>query len=140
MKKIVGILAICAVFVTFGFDDARSFSDSKTAKFTVEYTFKGIVEGYDHENKTELYIDGKLVATSTVKKETEKNSVSAEVTRGRHDVKVINYAYYEGSWEEHTIANNYSIDCLYQDNINIKKKNTKLKLLFDVDSGTKVVK
>lgn len=140
MKKIAGILAICAVFVTFGFKNASSISESKSVTFKVEYTFKGIVEGYDHDNKTELYVDGQLVATSTVKKETEANYVSAKVKKGMHEIKVVNYAYFEGNWEVHNSENNFSIDCFYQGTIDVNKKNNKLVLLFDINDQTQVVK
>ena len=112
----------------------------KTVKVTVAWEFKNIVEGYDHNSKTELYIDGKLVATSSEKRESKPNSVSTTTTKGRHDIKVINYAEYEGTWEAHTIANNYSIDCTYEENINLNKKNNNIRLVFDVDSGTKRIK
>lgn len=140
MKKIASLFLICTLFATAAIAGNNQPSGGKTVKFTLNYSFKGIVEGYDHDNKTELYIDGILVATSSVKKETEKNSITVDITKGSHDIKVINYAYYEGTWEEHTIANNYSIDCLYETKMNITKKKNKLNLLFDIDSGTQVVK
>jgi hypothetical protein len=132
---ILGIIAVVASSFTLIENGGE-----KTVNVTVAWEFKGIVDGYDHNTKTELYIDGKLVATSTEKKESKPNSVSATTTRGSHDIKVINYAQYEGSWEAHTIANNYSIDCTYQETVNCKKKNNNIRLLFDLDSGTKRVK
>lgn len=141
MKKIAGILMICATFVAFGFTSPKSpEAGEKMVTLTVGYTFSGIVDGYDHMNKSELYVDGKLVATSSVKEESKPNSVSATVTKGSHNIKVLNYAMYEGEWEVHSIANNYSQDCMYEANVNCKKKNTKIKLLFDLDNGTKLVK
>ena len=140
MKKFVNITLFMLLAVTSSFAGTPNAPKEKTVTLTVSYEFKGIVDGYDHENKTELYVDGQLVATSTVKKESEKNSVSAVVSKGKHDIKVINYALYEGVWEEHTIANNYSQDCKYETSINVTKKKSKIKLLFDIDNGTKLVK
>ncbi|MCG3166798.1 MAG: hypothetical protein POELPBGB_02580 [Bacteroidia bacterium] len=104
-------------------------------KLTVSWLFCNIVEGYDHDTKCEIYIDGNLVTTSTVTKESQKNSVTVTTTPGKHNVKVVNLALYEGNWEEHTIANTYSIDCLYEGSMNIGKKSL-LSLIFDIDSGT----
>lgn len=140
MKKIAGILMICATFVAFGFTNSTSVDTEKMVNLTVKYSFTGIVEGYDHDCKTELYVDGKLAATSTVEKESKPNYVTASVTKGSHEIKVVNYALYEGVWEEHTIANNYSQDCIYTQTVNCKKKSNTVKLLFDIDNGTKLVK
>ena len=138
MKKIAGIFMITLLLTSYGFRNIKSAANVKQVTLTVEYSFLGIEEGYDHDCKTELYIDDKLVATSTVKKESEKNSVSTQLSKGIHKIKVINYALYKGAWEEHTIANNYSIDCLYESTLKMKKKRNKLKLVFDIDKGTYV--
>jgi hypothetical protein len=63
------------------------------------------------------------------------NSVTVTVPQGNHDVKVVNYALYEGKWEEHSKANEYSIDCLYEKNMAIKSKSM-LSLVFDIDTET----
>lgn len=119
---------------------ANAQTEGKPVKFTVSYSFKGIVDGYDHICKTEVYIDGTLVGTTSEKKESEGNSLTVTTSKGKHTVKVINYAYYEGVWEAHTIENNYSQDCRYEDEMNLTKKKNKLVLLFDIDNGTKRVK
>lgn len=114
-------------------------SSEKDVKITVKYSFKGIEEGYDHDTRTELYIDDELAGTSTVKKESKPNSVIATTTKGKHNIRVVNQALYEGTWEDHTIANNYSIDCLYEGEINVKKSMT-IQLLFNLDGQTERVK
>ncbi|HNF69440.1 MAG TPA: hypothetical protein PLL28_08700 [Chitinophagales bacterium] len=133
----IAIIALLA-YVGFGFTTIPG--GEQQVKVSVGWEFKNLVEGFDHDCKTELYIDGTLVATSSVTKESKANSVSATTSRGKHEIKVINYAFYEGNWEEHTVANNYSIDATYTDNINCKKKNTKIHLIFDIDKGTSVKK
>jgi hypothetical protein len=112
-----------------------SFSPPKSCTLTVSYKFENVVEGFDHECKTIVFVDGDQVAESSVKLESEPNSVTAVVPCGRHTVKIMNYALYEGEWEEHTIANEYSIDCSYETVMTLKKK-TKIALVFDIDSGT----
>lgn len=128
MKKLLVILAVLTVNSLFA-------TPPSEGKLTVSWVFCNIVEGYDHDTKCVVFIDGKQVAESSVTKESQKNSVTVTTTPGTHNVKVVNYALYEGQWEEHTIANEYSIDCLYDNSMNIKPKSM-LSLLFDIDSGT----
>ncbi len=101
----------------------------------IKWSFKNIVEGYDHDNKIIVFIDGKQVKESSVKKESEPNTLKVKVKKGNHNIKIMNYASYEGKWEEHTVSNDYSIDCSYEKNMEIKKKTT-ITLVFDIDSGT----
>lgn len=136
-KPLIFLLAIVAL-MNYSFAGNSPAPEGKKAKIVVKFSFDNIEEGYDHDNKTEVYIDGKLVGTSTVKRESKKNSVKVTTTKGNHEVRIVNYAYYEGNWEEHTIANNYSQDFIYSANMNITKGCTKIKLLFDVDNGMQV--
>lgn len=136
MRKLLTILFIVSVSAVQAKEPIPPAKGNVT--ITVKWSFKNIVEGYDHDTKTELYVDGKLMATSTVTKESQPNSVSAVVPKGQHKIKVVNYAYYDGVWEEHTIENTYSIDCLYEADINCRKKNNKVTLVFDIDAGTSV--
>ena len=128
MKKLLVILAVLTANTLFA-------TPPKEGKLTVSWSFLNIVEGYDHDNKCIIYVDGKQVGESSVTKETKPNSITVNVPQGSHDVKVMNYALYEGKWEEHTIANTYSIDCYYETNIKIKKK-SKITLVFDIDKQT----
>lgn len=127
--KIKTLLLILAATFTTSLVSAKP-------KLTVKWSFLNIVEGYDHDTKCTVFIDGKEVITSSVTKESQPNSITIKVSKGNHDVKVINYASYEGKWEEHTIEHDYSIDCTYENKISIKKK-TEITLLFDIDTGTK---
>lgn len=137
MKKLIAILFLVA---TTAAQATQPIPDGKgEVKVTVKWSFENVVEGYDHDTKTELYVDGNLVAVSSVTKETKSNSVTAKVSKGIHTIKVINYAYYEGKWEAHTIENTYSIDCVYETRINCDKKKNVITLVFDINSGTKQI-
>ena len=111
-------------------------TNAQTAKLTVYVKFIGIEEGYDHDTKTAVFIDGNEIAVSQVTPQSKTGSFSVDVPAGSHELKVMNYALYEGNWEEHTVANEYSIDCFFEENHTFKKPE-KLYLLFDIDSGTK---
>lgn len=125
MKNIFVSLALI-VFLT-------SASFAQTFKLSVHYTFKGIVEGYDHKCVTKIFVDNNLVAQSSEKLQSESNTVFCNISKGKHSVRIVNYAFHEGVWEEHTIANTYSLDCIYE----FKKKfkqDVFVTLVFDIDA------
>lgn len=107
----------------------------KPAKLIIEYGFKGIEEGYDHTTKAYVYVDGTKVMETPEHKQSKDQSFSLEVPSGEHQVKVELWALYQGVWELHSVENNYSIDCIVDDEFNIKKKGT-LKIVFDLDNDT----
>jgi hypothetical protein len=112
--------------------------------FTVKWSFVGIVEGYDHDNKCIIWLNGEKVTESSITKESEPNSVTldlGDMESGKYQIEVVNYAFYEGEWEKHVIENDYSIDCNYVSKKKVKlgKKPVTLTLTFDIDSGTTAV-
>lgn len=111
----------------------------KKGTITVKTSYVGIVEGYDHINKTQLFVDGILVGESDEQLESKPINFSVKVPRGTHEIKVLNLAKYEGQWEEHTIENNYSIDSMYSEKMTIKKKKT-ISLVFDIDKASVIAK
>lgn len=110
---------------------------SQNGPFKVTWIFKNIEEGYDHTCKTQVWIDGEMVGESGEFAESKGGTMTVQVPSGSHEMRVVNLALYEGNWEEHTIANNYSIDCLLDETHKFNGKD-KLFLLFDIDSGTHV--
>ena len=99
---------------------------------SIDWQFTGVIDGYDHDSKVEVYIDDVLAATSTVAKQSKKNSLTVITTRGTHKVRIVNFALYENQWEEHSRTNDYSLDAIYDSNLKLKKKN-KISLIFDID-------
>lgn len=118
---------------------ALSVQAQKTGIITVNTSYKGIIEGYDHINKTQIYIDGNLAGESTQGLESVPNSFTVKVSQGTHQVRVINLALYEGNWEEHTKTNGYSLDSQYEGQIKLKKK-LKIDLIFDIEKETTIAK
>jgi hypothetical protein len=104
---------------------------------TVRYRFANIEEGYDHTTRTTVFIDGEEAGTSASHPQSKPASLKVPVSKGLHQVRIVNYALYDGVWEEHTIANNYSIDCLAELELKVRKK-SEIRLLFDLNSGTQV--
>lgn len=116
---------------------ASSLAFAQTVDLKVTFKFINIEEGYDHECKTQVLIDGQEVGVSPTVKESAGASFVVQVPTGSHTLKVVNWALYEGTWEEHTIANNYSIDCVFEETHNFKKAE-KLFLIYDIDDQTLV--
>lgn len=128
MKTKIDLLLLLLAF-NISFVDA---TPPKKAKLTVNWSFTGIIDGYDHDSKCIVYIDGEQVGESTVTKQSVPNSITVAVPKGSHKVKIQNYAFYEGHWEEHLKSNTYSLDAMYEGQLKLKKKNT-ITLLFDID-------
>lgn len=132
MKAEIRILLLLAIVAL----PLVSISAKKPSKLIIDVKFENIEVGYDHLCKTKVFVDGELVATSSEKLQSKPNKITVNVPPGEHTVRVVNYALYEGNWEEHTIENNYSIDCLHEFNHHFLKRKYKLKLVFDIDDKT----
>ena len=108
---------------------------SKSTVVKIDYIFKNVESGYDHKNKIVVYVDGDKIGESGVKLESEKNTYNFEIKAGTHDIKIVNFALYEGKWEEHTSDNNYSYDCIVElDNQKITKS-ISISIVFDLDES-----
>lgn len=109
----------------------------KTRTVTVQYKFDNTNEGFDHLNRVVVYVDYQKHTTSKAQKQSIPGKVTFTVPEGEHHIRIVSEAFYEGVWEERTVANNYSIDCEYSNTLKIRK-NRKITLVFDLDEGTKV--
>lgn len=128
MKKLLIITCLLMITLT-GF--------AQNTKLIVYVKFINVEEGYDHDTKTTVFIDNKEVGTSPVTAETKTGSFSVDVPTGNHSLKIVNYALYNGTWEEHTIENEYSFDLIYTEDHNFKKPE-KFYILVDLDEDMKV--
>lgn len=134
MKNIL-LISIALIFVAGAFGFRTEETGGSKSALTISWEFKNVEEGYDHDNKCKVWIDGELAGESSVKKETKPNSIKIKTTQGSHQVKVINYSLYEDKWEEHTLENDYGIDCIFDEWVDLKKK-THIRLTFDIESAT----
>lgn len=130
MKNSFLILALFLSFVGFSQNEC---------KVTITYVYTNIEEGYDHLNKCQVYIDGTMVAESPEHYESQKTMMVFNVPAGSHEISIVNLAYYEGTWEEHTVENEYSIDAIFKKSMTFKKKR-KINLIFDIDQTEPIVK
>ena len=131
MKKFLTLIFLVTSFISHA---------QKDVKLSVDWVFKNIIEGYDHNNKVSIFIDGVLVGESSVGLQSKKNSMTVKVSQGKHDARVVDYAYYQGEWQEHTKDNEYSVDAFYQDRLDFRKKPRKISMVFDIDTEEATIK
>ena len=129
---ILAFLSIGLITVLSGFT-WNEISKSKS-QLTISWEFKNVDKVYDHENKCKVWIDGQYAGESSEAKETRPNSIKINTSQGSHEIKIMNYSFYEGKWEEHTLANDFGINCVFEEWLELKKK-TKLKIIFDMNEG-----
>jgi hypothetical protein len=124
MKNLLFILFVALSSMTFA---------QKAGKLMVKYSFTNIQEGYDHDTKTEIYVDGELVGESKQHKESKPATIVASVPQGSHEVKIVNYTYYQGKWEIRSIENDYSTEGTIVKTVMIKKKKL-ITIVFDLNN------
>jgi hypothetical protein len=114
-----------------------SVASTGESTLTVNWKFLNIVEGYDHDSRLQVYIDGALAATSKVQKQSKKGTLTVKVPAGTHTVRLESNAFYGGQWEAHTIENDYSHDAFYEsDLLFLNKGKRKVQLIFNLDAAT----
>ncbi|UEG49292.1 hypothetical protein LK994_11680 [Ferruginibacter lapsinanis] len=99
---------------------------------TFRFVTKNTKEGYDHVSKLIVYSDDEQIGESTEKLQSKPNSVTVKTPKGKHKIKAILYALYNGTWEPRTIANEYSFDFEYSKTGNWEVNNT-ISLTFDIE-------
>lgn len=122
MKTIFLVLFQCVLFSAFAQNSIQ-----------IVWDFKNIEPGFDHQNKIVVFIDNQPVAESETFLESERGSLNFKIKPSKYyKIRVVNYAWTDGEWEEHMISNKYSIDCIYEKNVKLKAQKTGLlHLTFD---------
>lgn len=128
--KLATLFFLTFLSVSFG----RSQSTERKISFTVDWVFVNIIEGYDHQSKMLIYIDGDLVKESSITRQSKQNSLEIFVPKGRHDIEIVSYALYNGEWQKHTKCNEFSVDAFYKDKLGFRNKPRQLWMLFDINT------
>lgn len=118
------------LFLTLGMG---FFTQAKNGKLTVDWKFSNVVEGYNHQNKITIFSDGKKIGESEAFLQDSWGTYTVSVPTGKHQLRIVSSAFYEGQWEEHTVANNYSIDAIYDQELQVNT-NTHLTIDWDLDN------
>ena len=98
----------------------------------LEWKFAGIEEGYDHLNRCRIFVDDIELPVSGECKESEPGTYSLRLSSKAHRVWLVNEAYYEGNWMEHTFKNGFSMDAVCEFTLDAKEV-AKVQVLFDLD-------
>lgn len=106
---------------------------SKEHLVILEWKFNGIEEGYDHLNRSKIYIDGKELPVSNSVHQSEWGSYQLALTKSAHTIKLVNEAFCDGRWKEHTLENEFSINAVCEFDL-IGKGISKVQIVFDLNS------
>jgi len=106
---------------------------SKEHLVILEWKFNGIEVGYDHLNRSKIYIDGKELPVSNSVHQSEWGSYQLKLTKSTHAIKLVNEAFYEGKWREHTFENEFSMNAICEFDLSAKGV-SKVQIVFDLNS------
>lgn len=106
---------------------------SKDHQVTLEWKFEGIEAGYDHMNRSKIYVDGTELPISNSCHQSEWGSYQLLLSKSTHKIKLINEAYCKGKWIEHTFENEFSMDAVCEFDLNGKEV-SKVRIVFDLNS------
>ncbi len=104
------------------------------SQMTIEWRFLNVEDGYDHINKMKIYIDGEYHGETDECNQLDWCTYEFPLSKGNHNIKLLNMSLFEGVWEEHLIENNYSVDAVLEKSVKMKKK-AKLKMEIDLDNS-----
>jgi len=125
------------LLLIFVFSSTFLFAQNKDINYSVKYTFSGVIDGYDHEEQLRVFVDGKLIAESPVKRLSKVNKFKFKVPEGKHTVQFQSYILYNGNWEAFLKENNYSLDAMYTKEVDLlKQKKQNIALHFDIKNAT----
>lgn len=110
----------------------------KLIHVTFKYSFAHDPQGKEINSRLKVYVDDVAKGVSLAKMESEANSLTIEIPAGHHKIRAVIESQFEEGWEEHIIANEYTIDCIYVHEGDYKG-NARIELVFDLESGTVVI-
>ena len=126
--------AILMLFLFAGLSSAHAVN-TKLITITFKYKFIHEGDGQDINTRLKIYVDDVVKGVSLAKTESEANLVTIEIPTGNHKIRAVIESEEDGKWEEHTVANEYSIDCVYINEMNYTK-HVRIDLTFDLEKGT----
>lgn len=125
--KLSGLLIFFCVIVFLN-------SYSRDRSVVLEWKFNGIEEGYDHLNRCRVFVDGEEMPLSKTCVQSAWGKYELRLSKKEHRVRLVNEAYYDGKWVEHTFENEFSIDAVCEFDLNAKEI-SRVQIQFDLDSS-----
>lgn len=108
---------------------------SKDQLVILEWKFNGIEQGYDHLNRSKLIVDGEIMPVSKSFHQSEWGNYRLSLSKNvNHRIQLINEAYYNGCWVEHTFENDFSINARCEFEVNPKEV-SKVQVEFNLDGA-----
>ncbi|MNK01878.1 hypothetical protein D3C87_196910 [compost metagenome] len=105
---------------------------SKDQPVVLEWKFTGIEEGYDHLNRCKLFVDGNEIPVSKSCKQSEWGNSHLKLSRRKHQIKLVNEAFFNGKWVEHTFENGFSINAVCEFELDVAEV-AKMRIEFDLN-------
>jgi hypothetical protein len=102
----------------------------------ISWRFENVVEGFDHTHQMMIAADGATLASSESGPETVPGSMIVAVPKGTQTLQIVSMALYGDVWEEHTVDNDYSVDCVWELDVSGRHPK-KVDLVCDIDDGAK---
>lgn len=99
----------------------------------VNWKFINIENGYDHPSRMLVFVDGIELGMSAQSPESKGGTFLVNIPKGTHVIRLVNQAFFEGKWQDHSIVNNYSIDAIYEKSLAVKK-GIEVTLIIDLDN------
>lgn len=112
------------------------FGQKKEARLQLSYMFTGVKEGYNHNEKMDIYLNDVLIFSGPPAAMDEKREMIIGITPGTWQLRLESYVWYNDQWEAQTIANGYNIDAVWEQTITLKKKKRlNIDLEFDISAN-----
>lgn len=105
---------------------------SKEQLVVLEWKFTGIEDGYDHLNRCKVFVDGKEMPASKPCRQSEWGACHLKLSKKTHRIKLVNEAFYNGKWVEHTFENEFSINAVCEFELDASEV-AKIKVVFDLN-------
>ncbi|WP_300666213.1 hypothetical protein [Fluviicola sp.] len=110
----------------------RSYSRDRSV--VLEWKFNGIEAGYDHLNRCKVFVDGEEMPVSKTCLQSVWGSYELRLSKKEHQIRLVNEAYYNGQWVEHSFENEFSIDAVCAFDLNAKEI-SRIQIQFDLNSS-----
>jgi hypothetical protein len=131
MKKLVVFLFALGLMTS----QAESMVEKESA-LKISYRFWNITEGYDHLSRAVIFINGEEVLVTPDHLQSQPQEITVMVPLGQYELNLVMWALYDGVWEEHLLAYNYSTNCFINDIFESKNEKHSLEIIFDLDRDT----
>lgn len=79
-------------------------------------------------------VDGEALPVSASCHQSDWGTYQLKLSKTTHQIRLVNEAFYEGKWVEHTFENGFSINAVCEFDLNVKKV-SKVQIEFDLNGS-----